>query len=258
MSEATSRSAARRATQHQEKDTSTMDTHSTHTAAASHDGANGANVVRLPAETVTLEIAGLQVTLPRKFSVGHVLTENQARVLDAAYQRQFTNNQTASAKARSDAYDKATTDAERAAKMPLTAEQIAALYADYEPNVGREPRQSSVEKMRYEAAWRAWVSMVQEHNRAVATGGAPVITKAGNKPVTLMSAPRLPAGSSEAARKANAEAFAEAKHVFLSRMLERPEYAEVIQVQLDAIMAESGAKKVAKITDAVESGADLL
>ena len=60
--------------------------------------------------TVTIEIAGLQVTLPVKFGTGHVLTETQAKVLDAAYQRQFTNNQNALAKSRADALAKATTD----------------------------------------------------------------------------------------------------------------------------------------------------
>jgi hypothetical protein len=95
-------------------------------------------------ETVTIEIAGLQVTLPVKFAPGHVLTENQAKVLDAAYQRQFTNNQNASAKGREEALKKATTDAERSAKAPLSAADIAKLYADYEPSVGGTTRQSTM------------------------------------------------------------------------------------------------------------------
>ena len=108
---------------------------------------------------VTIEIAGLEVTLPVKFAPGHTLTENQAKVLDAAYQRQFTNNQNASAKSRAEAHVKATTDAERAAKAPLTAAEIAALYTDYEPSVGGTPRQSTMEKLRQDAAWRAWVAL---------------------------------------------------------------------------------------------------
>src|SRR5580692_4416489 len=86
--------------------------------------------------TVTIEIAGMELTLPVKFGPGHVLTENQAKVLDAAYQRQFTNNENAMAKSRAEALEKAKTDEERAAKAPLTASAIAALYTAYEPSVG--------------------------------------------------------------------------------------------------------------------------
>lgn len=191
--------------------------------------------------TVALDISGLEVIVPRRFQAGQVLTENQAKVLDAAYQRQFTNNQVASAKSRAEALAKATTDAERAAKAPLTAEQIAALYTDYEPNVGGTPRQSVMEKMRQEAAWRFWTQHVAEHNEAVANGQKPVIERAGSKPVNLPRAFTTPEGVKVTAQ--------EQKDALIARLLLLPAYAEPIQVHLDAIMAERGKDK----TDAPEA-----
>lgn len=196
---------------------------------------------------VTLEIASMDVTLPVKFAPGHMLTENQAKVLDAAYQRQFTNNQNASAKSRAEAYTKATTDAEKAAKTPLTAAQIADLYNSYEPAVGGTPRQSMMEKLRQDAAWRFWVSFVTDHNENVKNNGTspdyvPVITKAGNKPV------QLPTGKGSP----------EKREAMSAMLLTLPAYAERIQVHLDAIMAERGTRAPAPAADSVvASGADL-
>lgn len=207
--------------------------------------------------TATLSIDNLSVTVPVKFAAGHALTVNQARILDAAYQRQFVNNQTANAKARAEKYAKATTEAERATFAPLTAEQIAALYTDYEPAVGGAPRMGQIEKMRQDAAWRAWVAMVSEHNKSIAAGGPAVIERAGNKPVALDRAPAKTKDMSEDAHKAGVEAFVERKAAFLARFASLPQYAERIQIQLDAIEAERGAKKAAAPAPETVSGFDL-
>lgn len=193
--------------------------------------------------TVNVEIAGLSVALPIKFQTGHILTENQAKALDAAYQRQFANNQNASAKSRAEALAKATTAEDKAAKAPLTADQIAALYADYEPAVGGAPRLGQIERMRHDAAWRAWVALVGEHNEAIKSGETPVIVKAGPKPVTVQAPPRRAKDVSEDAHKIALEAFAQARTAFIERFLSLPEYAGRVQAQLDAILAERGAKK---------------
>ena len=227
-----------------------------------------------PAATATIEIAEISVTIPLKFSPGHVLTENQAKILDAAYQRQFVNNQNANAKARAEKLAKATTDAEKAAAAPLTAADYAKLYENYEPTVGGAPRMGNVEKMRQDAAWRMWVALVGEHNKAVASGGTAVIAKAVSKadgkpvPVALMRAPTKAevkaanAGATEealeTAYKTAQEEFAGAKAVFLGRILSMPEYAERVQIQLDAIMAERGEKKPAAKAEMVVASADVL
>lgn len=205
-----------------------------------------------PTGTVTIEIAGMDVTVPVKFAAGMVLTENQAKVLDAAYQRQFTNNQNAMAKSRVTALENAKTDAEKAAcQAKITsmtnAAAISALYADYEPTVGGAPRQSTMEKLRHEAAWRMWVALVGRHNDNVAKHGTkenykPIIVKAGNKPVQLPTGKGAP----------------EKREAMSAALLGLPAYADAIQAQLDAILAERGTKAPAPAADAVvASGEDL-
>ena len=199
--------------------------------------------------TVTIEIAGLEVTVPVRFAVGHVLTENQAKVLDTAYQRQFTNNQNAMAKARAEALGKATTDAERVAKAPLTARQLAAIYTDYEPSIGGTPRQSQMEVIRQQAAWRFWTGHVAAHNKSVAAGGPPVIVKAGQKPVAPLTPKRGPDGKVIAT-------VGDQRDAMTARLLTMPEYADRIQVQVDAILAERGSKTPVEKSDAVSLSAD--
>lgn len=216
--------------------------HSTNTAHAAAPAASHG--------TVVVEIAGLDVTLPVKFIAGHVLTEKQALALDAAYQRQFTNNQNANAKSRKDAFDAAKTDEERAAKRPLTVAEIAALYTDYEPSVGGTPRQSVMEKIRHEAAWRFWSNMVTEHNQSVADGGEPVIVRAGKKAVTL---------GFKAVKEGDkvVTTAAEQKEAFCARLLTIGDYSAGIQEHIDAITAERGSKTT-PAADATVSSADLI
>lgn len=190
---------------------------------------------------VTIKIADLDVTLPIRFAADMGLTENQAKVLDAAYQRQFTNNQNALAKARAIALEKATTDEEKAAKAPLTATAIAALYTDYEPNVGGT-RMGSMDKIKSDAAWRMWTALVTEHNENVANGGEPVIVKAGNEPVSL------PSG----------KGAVEKREALIAALLTLPAYADRIQVRIDEIMAERGATKGDTKVEAVASDIGLL
>lgn len=216
-------------------------------------------------QTVTIEIAGLQVTLPVKFLPGHVLSDNQAKVLDAAYQRQFTNNQNANAKSKVDALvklgDKAS-DADRAKYAALTVAEIAALYPDYEPSVGGGPRLGSMEKMRHDATWSAWVALVTEHNSAIQAGGEAVITKAGKASVKVGYI--IPSSKT---KDETEEAFAErktaaqnARTAFIERMLGMPAYVDRIQQQLDRILAERGkAKDAAKSdTPTIDAGDSLL
>lgn len=226
--------------------------------AAAKLAAENANGEAAAPQTVTIAIAGLQVTLPVKFLPGHVLSDNQAKVLDSAYQRQFTNNQNANAKSKTDALaalgDKAT-DADRAKYATLTAAEIAALYPDYEPSVGGGPRLGSMEKMRHDATWRMWVALATEHNNAVATGGDPVIVKAGKAAVKIGFV--VPSAKT---KEETDEAFAVRKEAaqanrtaWIEKLLSLPAYAERIQVQLDSILAERGKGK-----DKAEAGAPVV
>jgi len=207
------------------------------------------------APSTTLKIADIDVTVPLKFVPGHVLTDTQARILDAAYQRQFINNQNALAKARTERLAKASTDAERAVNAPLSAEDIAALYADYEPNVGREARGSTLDRLRATAAWRVWSDTVVAHNKSVAMGGEPVIVRAGRGPVRLMTAPRRAKGTSDAAHEQAMADFESAKAALIAKLLATPVYAERIQTVLDSMAAEKAPAGAAEVTVA---GADLI
>jgi hypothetical protein len=226
-------------------------------------GANGEDhAANVP--TVEVEMTGLKVELPLKFAAGHILTDHEARVLDAAYQRQFRNNQEANATNRAKRFEKATTDAERPENAPLTAAQLVALYTDYQPAVGDTVRMSTLERMRHEAAWRAWVALVTEHNATVGTDNPPVILKAvmadgKARTVKLDTIPTTkPKSEDEEAFKARKQEAIDRRQSFCARMLDMPDYADRIQAQLDAIMAERGAKETKVEQDVIVSGDALL
>lgn len=249
----------RHAHQHQHQDQAQDQTAQDDTSAngATDDGANDpANATTddtIPSTTLT--IADIAVTVPLKFVPGHVLTDTQARVLDAAYQRQFINNQNSLAKARAERLSKATTDAERASNAPLSAADIAALYATYEPNVGREARGSTLDRLRATAAWRVWTETVVAHNKSIGMGGAPVIVRAGNAPVRLMTAPRKAKGTTDAAHEQAMADFEGAKAALIAKLLATPAYAERIQTVLDGMTA---GKPAAGEATATVAGADLI
>lgn len=210
---------------------------------ARHDDANTAQnetaheetaATSVAPATVTIEIADQEVTLPVKFVSGHVLTETQARILDAAYQRQFTNNQNAQAKARKEK-----------GKPALSATELAALYVDYEPSVGVHAGGTGLTKLRDEMAWRFWTSLVAEHNAAVAAGGAPVIVKAGAKQIALASRPRKTKDVEEATHAAALKAFDDNRAASIARLHAHSEYgpkiAAMVEAELAARKAESAA-----------------
>jgi hypothetical protein len=218
------------------------ETHVTERSARRAEATAVAAVAPVVVPAASLTIGELTVSVPLKFSAGAVLTETQAKILDAAFQRQFVNNQAANQKARAEKFAKATTDEERTASAPLTADAIAAFYADYEPAVGGGVRQSTAEKLRHEAAWRALIAMIAEHNKATAAGEPAVIAKAAGMIVPVPSVPAKTKAVTEEQHKANLEAFAAVKLSQIERILAVPAYAERVQIQLDAIMAERGAK----------------
>ena len=233
----------------------TAQEHETVAAEANAAVAEAVAAAQTPA-TTTIKIGDIDVTVPLRFAAGHVLTGNQAAILDAAYQRQFYNNQNAMAKARAEAYAKATTEAERNAKAPLTADELAALYTVYEPNVGAA-RGSNVERLRTTAAWAVWTDTVVAHNKSVAAGGDPVIAKAAGSTVTLLVAPRKSKGTSDTAHAAAVEAYEAAKAGIVKAVLASPAYAERVQVKLDALMAEKP-KAAPADASAIVAGVDLI
>jgi len=236
------------------------DTKTANTGAHKHEAkvetkANPSAVI-LPVGTMSAEIAGLELDLPRKFAPGMVLTDAQARILDAAYQRQYANNMNATAKARADKLAKAKTDAERAAAAPLTPEQLLSGWTDYEPNVGRLDTASTMERLRSMAALAFWTDRIAAHNKAVDTGGEPVIVKAGRNKVTLVSVKGTDG-------KMDKERTEEARNAFAETLLKHPDYGALIQPWIDRAIAERDAKREARKAETskvetVEATASLL
>lgn len=196
----------------------------------------------------TIEINDIEVSVPVRFGTGHVLSENEAKVLQAAYERQFTNNQNALAKSRA--------EGKNATPQP-DASALAALFGEYAPSVGGTPRQSTMDKLRHEAAWRMWTALVAAHNDNVEKNGksadyVPVIARAKNGVVnTTFRAVKAADGTVETTAQ-------QQKDTFTAALLAAPHYAEAIQTVLDAIMAERGTKPVASTDTVVASGMDLI
>jgi hypothetical protein len=242
---------------------------------ADHAAAGGGNgqdttalasgTVDVPMAEIDLKQAGFKISVPYKFSAGHILTDHEAKVLDAAYQRQFRNNEDANAKARAERLAKAIAENDAAGieeNQPWTAERIAARYATYQPAVGDTVRLSTLERMRYQAAEMVWNDITARHNKAVIAGAAPVIAAlvtADGKAApynaahfNLRSVPTVKNKSETAeAFEARKQAIVDARNNHWRMMLDRPKYAEAIQAAMDALMqAKEDSKAESKAEEA--------
>lgn len=178
---------------------------------------------------IVTEIADTSVSLQRNFAEGSVLTAAQALILDTAYVRQFTNNQNALAKAR--------TEGKNTTPQP-TAEELSALFASYEPNVGGT-RMGGMEKLRNDAAWRVFLARVNDHNADVASGGQGLFPGASaGKPFTVPTGKGAP----------------EWREKIVANVLSSDRYADKVESELAVLIAErksnskaSGAVKPADV-----------
>lgn len=196
--------------------------------------------------SISVSIAGIDVPMPNRFVSGHVLTDAEAKVTDAAFRRQFKNNQDAAHEAWVKKVTSANGDKAKLAAIgpnPCTVETMLALYANYTPNVGGE-RASSAEKNRYEAGYRLLVELMAEHNVKVEEGSTIVNgvktygqgTFWGSNPVQMPRANKTLGVTAEAA---TAE-----KDALVAKLLASPRQAERIQRHLDIVIVEQEAKKV--------------
>jgi hypothetical protein len=214
--------------------------------------------------TLSTDIEGVAVTLPRSFKAGDIMNDTTALIVDTFRVRQFTNNQVALAKARAANYAKAENDEERAKYVPLTAEQILAKWVDYMPTIGGTGKVSASEKLRHEAAWAAYVKMVGDHNAAVKAGNSePVIAKGidpNGKPVVLSISQRPTKSKDVSAEdhEAAVEAWEAKRENIRNNMLSKPAYAERVQIELDRLMAEKGAAKEKASETATVAADDIL
>lgn len=239
--------------------------------AGDNAGANGAEqsnsaekdfsaaLAALPA--IVKDIHGVSVSLPRMNVAGMPHTELSALTADTFNARQFVNNMVAGAKAREEAYAKAENDEDRAKYAPWTADDYLAKWAKYEYTGGGTVKVSAMEQMRYDAAWSAYVGLVTAHNAAVAAGREPVIVKRGAKPIIIAEKPRKDKKTSQEDHDAAIASWQTGRDNVVARMRENPEYADMVQKELDRIMAEAGTAKAAaavKAEEVVADGSDLL
>ena len=197
-------------------------------------------------DTEIAKIDGQNVGLVNQFRPGHMLTANQAKILFTAYVRQFTNNENANAEARRKRLAAAKNDAERLANQPLTPAELSIRFLTYEPSVGSTPRQSAVEKLRFDTTWSFWMNTIAEHNKQVAAGQPGIITKALGKPATFKTKPRLEKNGDKAAHALAVAAYEEWQANQVARLQAHPEYGPQVEGLVAAKLAEIEAAKAAE------------
>jgi hypothetical protein len=191
----------------------------------------------------TFDIGGVKVDLASPFRQGHVLTENQAKILFLAYVRQFTNNQEANAKARAARLAKATTDADRVANAPLTAEALARLFITYEPAVGQTVRGNTLEKLKVDMALRYWQGLVDAHNKSVLAGGEPVIARAGKSVVKVPSRPTKSKLESAEAHQVKLDEYMAWRTSYAGKLMAHADHGPKIEAMVEAELAARKADK---------------
>jgi hypothetical protein len=142
------------------------------------------------------------------------------------------------------------------ANQPYTAEEVLRAWAEYERTPPGGERQSSMERMRHEAAWKAWVLLLTEHNKSIRDGQGPVIPtdKVGKAYALIRKGDIDKAGQA----KETAEAWAKRKQAYVERLLTVPWMVDRIQVQLDLLTAEAEANKAKAVADAAPASTDEL
>lgn len=215
--------------------------------AKADEGSQAAKAPAADLGVTKVTIATLDVDLPNKFGTGHILSDVEAKVLDAAFRRQFANNQNAAFKAWEDkvkAYD--ALDAAGKAKAgerpanPCTDAHMLELYATYVPSVGAAG-QTQAEKNKYNAGLRAVAELFEEHNALLAAKKPGFL---GNAPIGFMK--------TNTKGGVTADAVQAHKDAWVAKILASEKQADRVQRHLDAIIAEQGAKKDTPDVQAVD------
>ena len=198
------------------------------------------------AQTATLDINGLPVTVPNKFVLlvdpdGN-FNGNTSDIMFAHVSGQFRNNQVANSKARAERYAKNG----KPEDAPWSVEQYQEAWlgnpakniAPYMPKVGvAGDRLSEGERNRLEAAKRVLIKLINEHNSNLANGKEKILNSP--KHVDLPKRPKKD-GKSAADHKSAIEAWEASQETLYKQLLATPKYAARIQAELDSIEAEKG------------------
>lgn len=196
----------------------------------------------LSGTNVEFSKANVTVFLPFKFKAGEPMTADHVNILHTAFTRQLTNNLNANADARAKRLAKATTDADKAANAPYTADEILKVWADYMPTVGDTPRLGTVERMQLEAGWKALSKITAEHNADPALG---IIPSAKGKVVRF--GPDKAKLSGDAYKAAMKEWQDTGREALVNTLKTRAWLVDRIAAEYDAMVAAKKAEKPAAV-----------
>ena len=201
-----------------------------------------------------LELKGIDVSLPVRFSAGFVCDAIHAKILETACRRQFKNNMDANISNRDKRLAASKTEAEKAANAPYTAAEIAALWGTYLPAIGDTPRQGSAERLEGEARYNAYVAAIAQHNDNVTSGKPGIFSAPGVLKNALIPAKKSK-GVSEEAHKVYLAEMAEKRSAFLEKFASMPKYAPLVEAE--RIKLRTAAKAEDK-PDVAAAGDDVL
>ena len=192
---------------------------------------------------LSVKIGDTSLTLPRRYAVGHTLTDSEAFALDAFYSRAFTNAATAAAK-----------KLKASGKEVKDAATLLADYAKYAPNVGARSGETDGDDLTQAIALKFWNDLATRHNRAVDAGQPPILRKAVHAALFLR-APAKTVAISAAVHSALLETYNERKEKTIAAIVAHVEYGPkivaLVEADLAAKKAETDAKKLAKATATV-------
>lgn len=256
--------------------------------ASASNGSNGATMPDTRTVVITSKTGGdstaVSVSLPNKFSnlVGQPLTPDWIKIIFAHVSSQFRNNQNANAEARFKKYAKAQAEgntAEMAANAPLTVDQYLTIWSTYLPEVGGGPRMGSLERMRYDAAWDAWLAVFAEHNASVKAGTGKVIPngvdKTTGEPIELAnptfritmpdgtvkrygSTPSQTKGMTDEVHAGLVEQFNTAKDAMIAKIQSTSWIADRVEAAYQLALAKRGKAKETVTTATTPDQEDLL
>jgi len=205
-------------TQERPRNRKAHEDHAAHVAAPVFDKSNP---FALGASSFELKNAGLTFDLPVRFVAGMVMDETIASIVQDAVEAQFRNNQNANVANRAKRFEAATTDAEREANKPLTAEDFVALFVDYLPNARVSNGGATIKRL---AAWNVINNLVALHNRRIEHKEPGILPTPENPSESLLG---IPKGQKEQA---------------IDNILSTTTHAESIQQEIDRLLAERANK----------------
>jgi len=197
----------------------------------------------------------VDVVIPVRWTPGMVMDEYTATCVQLYHERQFVSTHNANAKNRAAAFAKATTDKEREANKPWSAEEYAKAFASYQVSHRGKPSLSALETLRQETAETLYAEIVNAHNAAIAAGQPGILKITGpakvNRPLTAKQAKDK--GLTPEQHAADTAAVEAANTKIIAALCASTKHGPIIEARVQAELAARKAK--AEAAKAAGSGA---